>query len=316
MRRTTPLVWKPLWGRPALESRWQRRPSPDCLGMAAREGVVSMRSRQTGQAWAEFIVSALFVLVPMVIAVSMLGKYIDTRQKVEVAARYAAWERTVWKAGAPSTAPSIAQKSEAQIKREAQVRVFSRREEGIHSLQHQVEGVFREDPILNSPFVASGGQPEMLIEQAQVTSGDELPVYVDADIDEGRTPGVASSRVETAFDRIQSIPYVDNFDVNTRGTYTAEISVDLKPIESLGGPWSELDLTMGRSVTLVAAPWNVGGPAHNERRVQAFVPLGLLDVDILEDAFDMLSFFPAFEPLQDLEFGHVDVEPVPPQYLE
>ena len=44
----------------------------------------------------EFVISATYVLIPLFIAVPMLAKYIDIKQAAVQAARYEAWEYTVW----------------------------------------------------------------------------------------------------------------------------------------------------------------------------------------------------------------------------
>lgn len=51
---------------------------------------------QRGQAMTEFVISATYVLLPLFIAIPMLAKYIDIRQAAVQAARYEAWEYTVW----------------------------------------------------------------------------------------------------------------------------------------------------------------------------------------------------------------------------
>lgn len=52
--------------------------------------------RQGGQAVAEFLVAAVLLLVPMFLAVAALGKFVDVQHVATMAARYGAWERTVW----------------------------------------------------------------------------------------------------------------------------------------------------------------------------------------------------------------------------
>ena len=51
---------------------------------------------QKGQAITEFNVVAAFVLVPLFIMIPLLGKFIDMKHSSVQAARYMAWERTVW----------------------------------------------------------------------------------------------------------------------------------------------------------------------------------------------------------------------------
>lgn len=52
--------------------------------------------RQRGQAMTEFVIAATYVLVPLFVAVPMLAKYLDIKQAAVQAARYEAWEYTVW----------------------------------------------------------------------------------------------------------------------------------------------------------------------------------------------------------------------------
>lgn len=52
--------------------------------------------RNRGQALTEFLICASFVLIPMFLIVPMFGKYIDMRHATIEAARYEAWEYSVW----------------------------------------------------------------------------------------------------------------------------------------------------------------------------------------------------------------------------
>ena len=52
--------------------------------------------RNRGQAMTEFLISASFFLVPLFLGISVLAKYIDIKQANVQAARYQAWEYTVW----------------------------------------------------------------------------------------------------------------------------------------------------------------------------------------------------------------------------
>ena len=85
---------------------------------------------QVGQAMVEFLVAAVFCLVPMFLAIAAIGKLADVQHTTDMAARYAAWERTVWyersgsdfeKYNAPNT------KSSAQIRSEVAARVLNDR---------------------------------------------------------------------------------------------------------------------------------------------------------------------------------------------
>jgi len=55
-----------------------------------------MKHRHSGQAMTETIIAASFVLIPLFLLIPLLGKYIDIRHTTIQAARYEAWEYTVW----------------------------------------------------------------------------------------------------------------------------------------------------------------------------------------------------------------------------
>jgi len=54
------------------------------------------RFRLNGQAMTEVLVAASFILVPLFLIIPAFGKFIDMRQATIQAARYQAWEYTVW----------------------------------------------------------------------------------------------------------------------------------------------------------------------------------------------------------------------------
>lgn len=54
------------------------------------------RIAHDGQAMTELLIAASFLLVPLILLIPLLGKYIDIRHAAIQAARYEAWEYTVW----------------------------------------------------------------------------------------------------------------------------------------------------------------------------------------------------------------------------
>ncbi|MFT7722006.1 MAG: hypothetical protein QM788_04120 [Roseateles sp.] len=89
--------------------------------------------RERGAALVEFVVIAIFVLVPMYLATQAIAKLGDVRSASQNVARYATWERTVWyddtaSVYAAKNAPN--QKSAAAIRQEALVRLFNDRTSG------------------------------------------------------------------------------------------------------------------------------------------------------------------------------------------
>ena len=94
----------------------------------------SLHHKQRGAALIEFVVIAMFVLVPMYLAVQALGKFADVRSVANNAARYAAWEKTVWHEETTSDFAKINapnQKSTLSIHNEMLVRVFNDRAAGL-----------------------------------------------------------------------------------------------------------------------------------------------------------------------------------------
>ncbi|MBU0969223.1 MAG: hypothetical protein KKC20_01185 [Proteobacteria bacterium] len=51
---------------------------------------------QKGQAAIEFLIAAVFILVPLFLTIPLLGKYIDIRHAAVQQARFEAWEYTAW----------------------------------------------------------------------------------------------------------------------------------------------------------------------------------------------------------------------------
>ncbi|MDQ7978471.1 hypothetical protein QYH69_14570 [Paraburkholderia sp. SARCC-3016] len=56
----------------------------------------NLRTADKGQAMVEFLVVTMFAIGVLFIALAMLGKFSDIRNKTLLGARYAAWERSVW----------------------------------------------------------------------------------------------------------------------------------------------------------------------------------------------------------------------------
>ena len=89
---------------------------------------------QRGAALVEFILGAAFVLVPLHLAVQALGKFADVQNTAQAAARYAAWEKTVWFEDGGSTFNRINEpnrKSAAEIRNEMLVRIVNDRRDGL-----------------------------------------------------------------------------------------------------------------------------------------------------------------------------------------
>ena len=59
--------------------------------MSVRSGM-----RSGGQAMTEFVIGVVLFALPVFLLIPVVGKYLDMRATAVQAARYVAWERTVW----------------------------------------------------------------------------------------------------------------------------------------------------------------------------------------------------------------------------
>ena len=84
-----------------------------------------------GQAMTELLITASFVLVPLFLLIPLLGKYIDIKSSSIQAARYEAWEYTVWYANDSQTPDGfpggpMPVKSPKELQSESRRRLFSK----------------------------------------------------------------------------------------------------------------------------------------------------------------------------------------------
>jgi hypothetical protein len=94
----------------------------------------SSRVQSGGAAMVEFVVAALFFLVPMYLALAALGKFSDVQSVAHGIARYNVWEKTVWASENASAFARINdpnQKTETAIINEAAVRLLNDRRAGM-----------------------------------------------------------------------------------------------------------------------------------------------------------------------------------------
>jgi hypothetical protein len=96
------------------------------------------RNDQTGQATIEFVIFALFVLIPLFFGIYYLAKYSDVKSAANQASRYAAFERSWDPAGT---------KTDAVIQNEMQVRFFSGKQEVAFQDSPATIGVAEEIPL-------------------------------------------------------------------------------------------------------------------------------------------------------------------------
>ncbi len=283
---------------------------------------------QAGSVMVEVIIVGTLVLVPLFILTPLLGKYIDTKQKVEVAARYAAWERTAWFAPDSTTADGargigafVAQKSNTQIGFETQARIFSGRDEPIHSEQNSGNG--GEDLDYMSYFMnrdnSGAASHEALFKEPQGANSGQ---FVSNSANSGDGDAVPGGFAAFSGGVVSALGAVGGFDLNTDGLYTSKITMDVKePIwfDAFAG----IDIKFSRDHTLLADGWGAGGLDHNEKLVRGLTLTELLNNRVLDFAqklagnelFNTLIPFAKDVAKNCLVFAKVDADQVPNQVL-
>ncbi len=222
--------------------------------------------RQRGQSTIEFVVLAL-VLVPLLLAVPLIGKYLDIAQTAAVASRYAAFEGTVRHATALG-----GWKSDAELAQEVRRRFFS-----------------------NSDAPVKTGD----------TAGDfnahRNPLWFDHRGDSLLPAFAGNVGVQATY---KSIPqpfgalYAKGLGLSQDNLVTGRITVDIANVPSFE-PFDTLNLSATRATAVLADTWAAGGPAMVEDRIKSDGenPLGHFAYQLTD-----LAAAP-IKPFLELEFG-------------
>jgi hypothetical protein len=262
--------------------------------------------RQRGQAMAEFVIGAALFLVPIFLIIPIVGKYIDVNATNWQAARYAAWERTVWYGGSSaSVAWPAAEKSDAHIENEIKVRLYG-----------DASGAFKAAD--KDTWSWSAGPKALWTDRAGTTM---LQNYSDIGGSTGNSasPSLldsALSHVDTALSYLGS-----TFRLEYKGRYTAAVSAEVamgKPIPmSLDGSDAKaLDLgkvRLSAQAAVMGNGWNANGGGHTKTLVNGLAPLSIFDTYGLSNIFKIFSPFGA--EWWFLELGKNDVDIVPSDRL-
>ena len=263
------------------------------------------RARQAGQSLTEFTVVALMLLVPTFLLIPVFSQIISTRQDVEVATRYAAWERTVWSTQPYATYPdsnyaATLLKQDAQIGHEIDSRIFSPGDAPI------VTSSAAAAPTTLKPFMLVA-QPSTVPQQVPMLlpNGGGYAAGTSADAAPGGLAGKLS-------------PLTVGFRLNNDGLIQSNLNVGLIQFSWLGTPFDSLDLYYQRSNTLFTDAWNPGGRDHAETLIKNVLPEARYGdtaaVHALQWAAGASPITKEVRPYY-LDFGYVNIDPVPANRL-
>lgn len=245
-----------------------------------------LRTGQRGQALTEFVIGAVLFLIPLFLIIPLLGKYADIKASAIQAARFNAWERTVWYGQSASSTGDWEgnDKSEATIRSEMAGKFL------VSELWYDRAGV----------AMLSGSSNSITNEESPGTANTIL----------GFAVSVANA--------------IGPFNLEMDGLYTGTATVNIANTTSVisevlgsgaGADPARLNLSITDKNVILANGWGANGAAHVKKQVQGLTPTSILSNPVLDAArWILVPFTPELVPTV-LELGKIEVDQVPPDRL-
>lgn len=281
------------------------------------------RRQNRGQAMAEFVVMTAGCLLLLFVLVPVVAKMGDMSYKAQEAARYTAWERTVWYTpnGGNETNPSqidttnghLATRTDADIFNSAAGRLLP----------------FTAEPIAFAPQDIN--EPEGLQNNFwRWTHGRSSPMATvqNAALDNNRTPSLAYSIIDTYNDVMGGIAKVISIFSFGRGDddflqvahpietfYTSEISIPIDLTNSRLGAQPIISdevgpLAVGARAAVLADGWVAQSEGHFEEKANDFVLGTMIEKNpIWQTLRDIIGVFEW--SFNDIDFAPVNTDPMP-----
>ncbi|MDE1182032.1 hypothetical protein [Paraburkholderia sp.] len=277
------------------------------------------KTAQQGQAIAEMLVATTFVLSVLLLAVVMLGKFNDVRNRTLMGSRYVAWERTVWldsSASGPNAGPGsnrdwssrygdaamTVSKSDLELKNEFMQRMLSANGSAIL-------GSDRAAPVL------PGAQPAMWKDYGGtpfLNSGGSVVVSTGT----GDAPAANLANYTASFGNIRTAnggTYSTSMNLPTHNLQSGSLSITVaKNSETLQRLWSGFTgLTFQDSNVLLTNTWLPDGSASAKAQFAQAVPAA--NTALIDPALylSMQKYAPEIGSTAKLEFGRVQQDVVP-----
>ena len=255
------------------------------LLFARQRGIWLGRFSQRGQSTVEFVVLS-FVLVPLMLIVPLLGKYMDIAQTTAVASRYVAFE------GAVRHSSSLdGWKSDTELAQEVRRRFFSNSDAPIKT--NDTAGDFNAHR--NTLWFDHRGAPL-------------LPEFEN---------NIKVSTTKESYSQPFGALFASNFGLTQTNLYTGQVDVDIADIAGLK-PFDSIGLTVKKHTALLTDPWSASGPEAVRSKVRdsgAAFPYQALEVA----AAPVIPFIVLFEQLlggaPPPDIGRVSPDRVPADRL-
>jgi hypothetical protein len=261
------------------------------------QGVTLMKKASSrwcqGQALAEFLVVTGFVLLPVALGSVFLMKIGNSQHEMHEAARYAAWERTIWSSG---SGVGSHHKSDDVVLNETVARVLGAPDKPVDS---DVDGKDvkpasrRFDPLLN---INKGGGNRGLVFKEENGQIHAISFKDDK---------AASGLVTKALSNV--VAY--GLDLNERGLQTSTISWKYDWISSLD--YGLAPISVSSTNTLLTEAWSAGSPNNIRDSIDGIVATTLLQNASIGKGLRILGGLARFKDFRRLELGKIDVDRLP-----
>lgn len=195
---------------------------------------MSAPARQRGQSTVEFVVAAL-ALVPLLIAIPLLGKYLDLFQTTEAASRYVAFE------GATRNS-SNSWKTDAELSLEVRRRFFSNSDAPVKTGDAAGDFGAHRNPL----WTDHTGRPLIAKFEDDVTVATTVS---------GKN-AIAAANV-----------FAPRLGLSSDNWYSGAVTVKLANLPSFA-PFDSIDLSTTRRTVLLADAWTARSNAQIRQRIQ------------------------------------------------
>lgn len=276
--------------------------------------------RQLGQAMTEMVIALLLVLIPLFVFAWAINSYGTSRNLALSAARYAAWERTVWFESAPTDSPLTGQlrvqKPQATVQQEMLDRVFVRHTGNAPAIRSTLPQQAPRNSDLVSYTEGHDGRDRVELERlnGQNEQGSR-PALRLADTGTRTSTGVADAlnQLSAVTSPLSGSPRID---LESRGIWQAQVQLRPNALNvsavSNGRQQYLPFVTFTETAAAMGDPWNVGGWQHEERRVKPLVPSNIFDNSVLNTIRNIVGSIVTPLDSSNLKPGYVDADRLPP----
>ncbi|MDR2788360.1 MAG: hypothetical protein LBD06_08380 [Candidatus Accumulibacter sp.] len=260
-------------------------------------------ARQRGQALTEVLLSMLLALIPVFVIGWALYAHGQARTTALNGARYAAWERTVWR----DSGTEVAVRATGEIEKLMIERFFARPDAPIQS--NAAANARAANADLPSFYSLHNG--DKLIDIERTSGGARGGEAARPTLSLVESPEKTST-VATAYNGISSVMGkvgAGGMSLEDKGLYVAEVKVKLNAVRHLK-VFEDMSLTLAQRAAVVSDGWSAGGANHEKAVARPMVPASALSG--LTSFFRVLG---SWTPFSEFRPGCVRGDVVPTEML-